>query len=170
MQWRGGVEPGSYVDYSSYRDMKNIGTCYLQLELGNISDKVKWGYLTQFWENCMIARAMESSIMINRFVSVKHNVIKLLTIWMLFSYFISCIFLGFPVVEVAPELGATLAQCLSGGINPLSEGTNRTRNNGVVRGTSGSHDFVCLWPHDRFGIYQSESRTVRVMINRLNLP
>ena len=60
--------------------MKNIGTCYLQLELGNISDKVKWGYLAQFWENCMIARAMESSIMINRFVSVKHNVIKLLTI------------------------------------------------------------------------------------------
>ena len=66
--------------YSSYRDMKNIGTCYLQLEHGNISDKVKWGYLAQFWEKCMIVRAMESSIMINGFVSVKHNVIKLLTI------------------------------------------------------------------------------------------
>lgn len=49
-----------------------------------------------------------------------------------FSYFISCIFFRFPVVEVAPELGATLAQCPSGGINPLSEGTNRTRNNGVM--------------------------------------
>lgn len=51
---------------------------------------------------------------------------------MFLSYFISCIFLGFPVVEVAPELGATLAQCLSGGINPLSEGTTRTRNNDVM--------------------------------------
>ena len=71
----------------------------------------------------MIFRAMESSIMINCFLCVKHNVIKTIDeINHFFAFLFICILGGFPAVKVASEHGATLAQCLSGSIKPQPDG------------------------------------------------